>query len=1226
MLISPALLKRLGPATPGPLRRCMAAATLRKAIIRTPKTKDGKVDYEAVPVGASIWVAVSDPSSPMYGRPIIITKRPDRKFALTGGSGWEHYKPGSDSAGNKDIERQRARKHQLVVGVGEKKRDVDPELAAKLAERRQAVAQAAQARRKTRDAASRGLLAAAGYDADRFTSDRDLERWRERTEAEAVAAGMRKADARAFTGLAVDEVQRLRKRAAMQKAEVKAVAATVAYKKKADDLDRDHVALIEAMPDPDDFVDRPLISGQDLAAMASDATPQEVEAAIKDRAATLWEQVSQEVRADAAPMAMLEQPQHEEAPPHGEPVHAAPGDTAQPAANDVPTAGQEAPPAAPRAAAGAEGDAPVPAAEPGSNADQPAAAAPGADAPPADDPERSARVERIKALAGAFADYHAASQDLKADSEAAAKLRSQFLMDAATVENLRTRVGAIDDADMDRLLAKYQESHQAHPPDAFYSALSPHWNDSISYADGIGQYASAGAATALTGLVGKHLGAGVDVGRLIGSSSIETGAMALAMKLRSDLSDQDFDRLIADVTRHNATNQQATEDRALALQKRLEAERAEIVRQRAAGELGGGEDGDAPDLTRLASGDLSPRAIAKYATSVRLEADNLLRQRENMGAALGSMQASAALLDALSRARAATRKKDQVVSLSFGDSLESAQEQLAALGLAGRGRIRHDIAKGYVVDIPGQSLRRHVATLQRESSFAAEMEAIKTDGSPTDGYQVPGWKQGTGYKWRTEQRNDIEWLRKTGGGVITRVTGAGKTNTALGFAAHQLAANPSYTGAIVVPKGKASEWHDEAQKFSTLPTVPIPDDAKRADVERLLRQHGRGKLYIMSHDQAARHADLLEGHDLDGITIDEPHMLGGKGKSKKMSAGAQRIMKLGSDKLKRGGTFHRVALTATPATSDPVSAFDLVNWVAPGKVGSRARFQRAYSAGFGAGTNAQEEAVQQQVAQHLGPYMSGERLTPPSFQTIHHQTTVQRTPAQIDRQKTIERGARAHIAQAVAERLQRAERDPLVQAKYGRSWKAQVAKEATIKAQAEIADQHRANLGGGDDNAKIAAALASVKEHGADKVTKHVFYVDSAAQRQALTAALQGAGYKQNQIANMAASTTTISGQELAARRTRFKTSEDVPFVIIDKASSAGHNLQEGSHLHVLGTPSDAATYLQAIGRVKREPRVGDVHIHTYRYGDSPFESADWSEIERQVKILNATAPGLTRG
>src|SRR6185295_6919024 len=110
------------------------------------------------------------------------------------------------------------------------------------------------------------------------------------------------------------------------------------------------------------------------------------------------------------------------------------------------------------------------------------------------------------------------------------------------------------------------------------------------------------------------------------------------------------------------------------------------------------------------------------------------------------------------------------------------------------------------------------------------------------------WKDevdGQPHKWRTEQRNDIEWLRKTGGGVITRVTGAGKTNTALGYYGHQLAANKNYTAAIVVPKGKASEWHSEAQKFSNLPVVPIPDDAKRGDVEAIMKAGGRGKLYVM---------------------------------------------------------------------------------------------------------------------------------------------------------------------------------------------------------------------------------------------------------------------------------------------------------------------------------------------------------------------------------------------
>lgn len=335
-------------------------------------------------------------------------------------------------------------------------------------------------------------------------------------------------------------------------------------------------------------------------------------------------------------------------------------------------------------------------------------------------------------------------------------------------------------------------------------------------------------------------------------------------------------------------------------------------------------------------------------------------------------------------------------------------------------------------------------------------------------------------------------------------------------------------------------------------------------------------------------------------------------------------MKLGSARLKAGQSFNRVAMTATPAKDDPVNAFDLVNWVAPGKVGARTRFQRAYSGGFGGGTNAQDEAIFEQVMRDLGPYMSGERLTAPTFKTNRRNVLVQRSIEQREAQRQIEQNAHNYVAEKVADALQKAGANPLTVQMHGKQWRRKIAADATAKANDEIIAMHRANLGGGGGaaNPKVRDAMQAIAD--SDPATKHVFYVDSKEQRAALVEGLRQQGFKANQIANMAAGTTSISGDQLTERRTAFKTDSNVRHVIIDATTAAGHNLQEGSHLHVLGRPADAATYLQAQGRIAREPRTGDVTIHTYRFDDSPFENADWGDLERQMKILRATAPGLT--
>ena len=84
--------------------------SIEKAVIQTPVSdKDGSVLYDQVPSGASIWVTVTKEGSPLKGRPILITKRPDGLFALTGGSG---FKQVAESAG---IDEVNARKHLAIA-------------------------------------------------------------------------------------------------------------------------------------------------------------------------------------------------------------------------------------------------------------------------------------------------------------------------------------------------------------------------------------------------------------------------------------------------------------------------------------------------------------------------------------------------------------------------------------------------------------------------------------------------------------------------------------------------------------------------------------------------------------------------------------------------------------------------------------------------------------------------------------------------------------------------------------------------------------------------------------------------------------------------------------------------------------------------------------------------------------------------------------------------------
>jgi len=59
---------------------------ISKAIVDTPMGDDG-VNFDQVGSGDSVWITVTDPSSPLHGRPVLLTKRPDGLMAITGGAG-----------------------------------------------------------------------------------------------------------------------------------------------------------------------------------------------------------------------------------------------------------------------------------------------------------------------------------------------------------------------------------------------------------------------------------------------------------------------------------------------------------------------------------------------------------------------------------------------------------------------------------------------------------------------------------------------------------------------------------------------------------------------------------------------------------------------------------------------------------------------------------------------------------------------------------------------------------------------------------------------------------------------------------------------------------------------------------------------------------------------------------------------------------------------------------
>lgn len=1133
--------------------------SVEKAVVDTPSGNDGSVHYDKVNTGDSIWITIGNPESPLNGRHVLITKRPDGLFAITGGMG-----PGVD-----------ARRHYVLTGSPKRsKRDEELEeeidSAKAYNEPLEAVARELRGEaKKELSEASEQMLTSLGLskiDKDEMLKHKDdvqnyvaeqLGEEASSDEAKRITDTIMRSVAQSERKVR-EHVQRERQVAILRVG--KRIAALRDPSTPGGDTEEDLGALV---PERDPFgVSMPNVES------LKDLSNTDLESATAnhfDRAAANYFET--------------ERP--------GEP----------------------------------KDDESVPSFELGSTVS------------PLDLKDQEQLSEAISSVRDYWQKRSEAEETTKALKKVPlASAVPSTLADAR--QHAIQAVGEISDAEIEqRASSNYEGWLRTNSALAFYDAVGEYWNDDTALTDRLHDkdkadtvmqsHVNTGAATALAALSQQHLGSKLDTLRLVESGNVELAASMVALEARRTAeSPEAYDTMIQQVKEHNSVNQAATEKIALERHATLDKQLQEIRRQQQSGEL----------LDRVRGS--------------TLELANLVEQRKNLGAAMGSLQASATFFDRLEHFKGA---KDDVVNINVGSNHNDAEAMIDRLGLKNNYTVDNSDPDNIKVRVGLSGMTRHVGREKDSSERNDRFNAIKTsmdgvveddDGNMVvDQYDVPGWKKNFTdadgndheYKWRVEQRNDIEWLRAAteksddnptgnGGGLITRVVGAGKTNATLGFYAHKLAENPDYKGIVAVPKGRAEQWVEEANQFSDLNVKLIPEGSKRADVESALMSAEPGTILITGHREAAGAHDTinaLQTHEdpalrYQGLTIDEPQELQSRGQSGNVGAMGRRLMKIPFD--------HRVGLTATPARKLPTEAYDLIKWSSGAKdLGSKAAFKRSFG-GFGSGTNAQDTAVAEAYFNTIKPYISGDRMTDPTFKTEHERVDVKRTAEQVQEQRRIEDQAQDHIVSRQRAMLSEAQANP--NHALNRGPEATRSRRAKDAARKEVADMHEKNLSGGSwhENSKLTA----LHERLANKPNKkHVIYIDSANQRRATMDMLGALGHSASEIKNIASTTTSITGREMAARVRAFKENPKVNTIMIDRTSASGYNLQQGDELHVVGTPIDAANYLQAQGRIARMPRKGDVAIRTYRYEDAPEEAQSWNDLDSQLKVLRASSPGL---
>ncbi len=852
--------------------------------------------------------------------------------------------------------------------------------------------------------------------------------------------------------------------------------------------------------------------------------------------------------------------------------------------------------------------------------------------------------------------------------------RPETAVVANAVEQMRLKaVEAVDDAKIKEAEKRYREAAQINLDESFYAVVHEHWNEEDGYLLNGGEQAGAAdylnailkrkkgfvsgaAAAALTGLIGRHTGLELDVGRLCQAFSPAVAASIVGHWLvglarTRQLKDKGIGAITDAIEQDNAENLLQMEDKALARDRELKNSYQKIRQQRSNGEL------------------------AAEATIMRLEAENIIQRRENIGRAFGSLSASGTLLLAMKHAQQGI---DERLSVNVGSSRENIDTIIRdGLGIkSGKLPPQFKITQKIIgMEKPKEGeteTSQPIVQYQisgNASDFAntwgksqpivsremKELEKIKSSKDPvvpTDRppHFKPRWVDDAGkedyFNLKASQRNDINFLRKMGGGLITRATGAGKTFTHLGYVSHLLKANPKGKHVIIVPDGLTEQWESQGNRATDLPIVRIPEKQDKDSRAKLWSQVKEGQIVVVSHSDALKSQsdiDWITKHGFESCAIDEPQQLKSQ-TSQRLGTAAKRIINLPFK--------HRVGLTATPARESMDEIYDWTNWATKKldgfdkrerpkwkpQIGSKVGFGRMY-AGAGAGTNAQDEAIKALIFQKLSPFMSGDDFKNRNYKVTKATHEVKKTSAHTAKQKEIEAGFGALKDQITAEEKAKAK-------KTGKG-NFYVQHRVNHRLMREMSSRHWNNLHGGDDNGKTAGVMKNIKQHIAEGKKTHIIYVDSDAQRVSIANALRKEKFgkqlydltelnkraKFKDQAEKVAADRNISmdqaiAQVVAQRKEDWaahKAKGEPSFIFIDRTSQAGHNLQKGDVLSIAGRPEDAAALFQIMGRGDRDPREDDFHVDTYRYSDSPWEDNHWQELDNQMKIVEAITPALVK-
>jgi superfamily II DNA or RNA helicase len=207
------------------------------------------------------------------------------------------------------------------------------------------------------------------------------------------------------------------------------------------------------------------------------------------------------------------------------------------------------------------------------------------------------------------------------------------------------------------------------------------------------------------------------------------------------------------------------------------------------------------------------------------------------------------------------------------------------------------------------------------------VEALRRLATPEEAEPPPGLTASL----RNYQRIGLGWmqrLREAGmGGVLADDMGLGKTVQAIAFlCAEHAAGRLEHPALVVCPASVVGTWKRELERFAPGLTVGVLHGSDRMrDAAALTGHH----VLITTYGTLVRDQELLESVELHLVICDEAQTI--KNASAKAGQAVRRLRPR-----------HRLALSGTPLENHLGELHTLMHWLAPGLLGDRAGFERAF--------------------------------------------------------------------------------------------------------------------------------------------------------------------------------------------------------------------------------------------------------------------------------------------